>query len=256
MHLDQRSPDILWLVRHGESAGNVAREAAEADGRTSVGTTVRDIDIPLSARGEAQASALGAWFGRMAPDLRPNVVLTSPYLRAMRTAELLVEHAKLDAHNTEVVIDERLREREFGILDGLTRVGVLQKYPEQYELKQEIGKFYHRPPGGESWCDVLLRLRSVVDSLSREYRRMRVLLVGHAVVVMCFRYLLDQMSESDILAIDKADDVANCSLTTYCYDPTRGPSGRLVLHEFNVTKPLEDASVPVTVLKDGPGPSK
>ena len=57
-------------------------------------------------------------------------------------------------------MDERLREKEFGILDGLTTLGIRNGFPEQADFRKILGKFYHRPPGGESWCDVILRLRS------------------------------------------------------------------------------------------------
>ena len=75
-------------------------------------------------------------------------------------------------------------------------------------------------------CDVILRLRSVIDTLTREYCRERVLLVCHTVVVLCFRYLLERLSEEQILAIDRAEDVANCSITSYRLDPVAGRHGK------------------------------
>jgi hypothetical protein len=70
-----------------------------------------------------------------------------------------------------------------------------------------VGKFYFRPPGGESWCDVILRLRSFLDMLTREYRGDRVLVVAHQVIVNCLRYLLERLDEERILAIDRLGDV-------------------------------------------------
>lgn len=84
--------------------------------------------------------------------------------------------------------DERLREKEFGILDRLTPLGLHDKYPELAEQRAHVGKFYFRPPGGESWCDVILRLRSMIDTITREYRSERVLIVGHQIIVNCLRY--------------------------------------------------------------------
>ncbi len=52
-------PERLWVVRHAESTGNAARIAAHANGAHAIGVTARDPDIPLSARGIAQAGALG-----------------------------------------------------------------------------------------------------------------------------------------------------------------------------------------------------
>ena len=81
-----------------------------------------------------------------------------------------------------------------------------------------MGKFYHRPPGGESWCDVILRLRSALDTISLHHSGCRVLIVGHQVVVLCLRYLLENMTEQKILEIDAEGDVANCSVTEYGLD--------------------------------------
>ena len=88
------------------------------------------------------------------------MVLASTYLRAQQTATAIVEAGGLRGAISRSVVDERLREREFGILDRLTRAGIESRYPEQAEARRRLGKFYHRPPGGESWCDVILRLRS------------------------------------------------------------------------------------------------
>ena len=56
-----RGPRSLLVVRHGESAGNVARDAAEADGLATIDIVERDMDVPLSPLGERQAAALGEW---------------------------------------------------------------------------------------------------------------------------------------------------------------------------------------------------
>ena len=165
---DQVWPDYLWIVRHGESAGNVARDAAEAAGHPMIDIAERDMDVPLSPRGVEQATALGQWFASRPPSEQPNVVLCSPYIRAQQTALRVVESAGFDRSRMEIACDERLREREFGILDRLTRAGIMQRFPDQAEFYRALGKFYHRPPGGESWCDVILRLRRFMDRGSRD----------------------------------------------------------------------------------------
>lgn len=250
MNETQKWPDRLWIVRHGESAGNVARNAAEAAGRPVIDIAVRDADVPLSALGERQARALGEWLGRLPPGEAPTVVRASPYVRARQTASIALEAAGLFRDEETLTVDERLREREFGILDRLTHAGIVEKYPEQAELRRLLGKFYHRPPGGESWCDVILRLRSLVDTLTRDYRGERVLLVCHSVVILCFRYLLERMTEEQILEVDRGNEVANCSVTSYAFDPERGRRGKLVLREFNFSAPLEDAGEEVTTEPD------
>ena len=247
---DQKWPDVLWIVRHGESAGNVARDAAVAARRPMIDIATRDVDVPLSPLGERQAHALGRWFKQMPYEERPCVILTSPYLRACTPAGFIHEEMDVDPKDVSFIVDERLREKEFGILDRLTSFGIAAQQPEQAEFRRLLGKFYHRPPGGESWCDVILRLRSVIDTVTRDYRRDRVLIVCHSVVVLCFRYLLERMTEEEILAIDRTNEVANCSVTSYAFDPNLGKRGRLALRQFNFVAPLEEAGEPVTREQD------
>lgn len=241
-------PELLYIVRHGESAGNVARELANSAGEHLIDIGTRDVDVPLSRLGEEQSRALGRWVNALPEDRRPDVVITSPYLRARETARILAAEAGLDAES--FVVDERFREREFGLLDRLTTVGIRARHPDQAEFRKILGKFYHRPPGGESWCDVILRLRSALEMVSREYCGCRVLIVCHSVVVLCLRYLLEHMTEEEILAIDRDHEVANCSVTSYLHDPTRKPRGQLVLETFNFVAPLEAAGAPVTSSPD------
>ncbi len=215
---EQKWPDMLWIVRHGESAGNVARVAAIEAELHLIDIATRDCDVPLSELGQRQSLVLGEWFSQLPENERPQVILCSPYIRAQQTAQLILEGANLDPDDLTMVIDERLREKEFGILDRLTSFGIAEQHPDQAEFRRLLGKFYHRPPGGESWCDVILRLRSVIDTISREYSGERVMIVCHSVVVLCLRYLLEHMTEEQILEIDRTDEVANCAVTKYQFE--------------------------------------
>ena len=251
--MTQRWPDTLWLVRHGESAGNIARDAAYAAGVSVIDIAERDVDVPLSPAGEKQADALGRWYAGMAPSERPSVVLVSPYLRARHTAALIQAAGGVEP-SAPILVDERLREKEFGILDRLTKTGIEQRFPEQAAARARMGKFYFRPPGGESWCDVILRLRSVLDTISLHHRQpgTRVLLVAHQVIVLCMRYLLEGLDEEQILAIDRRGDVANCGVTTYELNHALEAAGALELRAYNFVAPLEDAGAPVTTKRDLP----
>jgi 2,3-bisphosphoglycerate-dependent phosphoglycerate mutase len=190
MTLASRWPERLWIVRHGESAGNVARDAANAAGLVRIDIADRDVDVPLSKLGEEQSCALGHWFAGLPEAERPEVVLTSPYVRARATADIMRDCGGFSPEAHRPTPDERLREKEFGILDRLTTPGIVAQFPDQAEFRRLLGKFYHRPPGGESWCDVILRLRSALDTLSLHHAGRRVLIVSHQVVVLCLRYLL------------------------------------------------------------------
>lgn len=247
--MQQTWPDRLWIIRHGQSAGNVARDAAHMAGIDRIGISGRDVDVPLSALGEQQSTALGHWFSQNSEDERPDIVICSPYRRALQTARLFRDAGGADRGEV-ICIDERLREKEFGILDGLTTVGITKTFPDQADFRKMLGKFYHRPPGGESWCDVILRLRSLLDTISLHYAERRVMIFAHQVVVLCLRYIIENLDEAGILAIDRQADVANCSVTEYCFDPNMGKRGNLALVRYNATAPMEQEQAPVTRARD------
>ncbi|MBO9560260.1 MAG: histidine phosphatase family protein [Caulobacter sp.] len=226
----------------------MARDAADAAGLGRIDIADRDMDVPLSDLGHEQARALGRWFANLPGDERPKTLMASPYLRAVQTSQDIRAEGGLSAER--FCIDERLREKEFGVLDRLTRVGIEAQFPDQAEARRLLGKFYHRPPGGESWCDVILRLRSLLDTISLHHGGDRVLIVAHQVVVLCLRYLLESLTEAEILAIDKQADIANCGVTEYRFDPSCGPDGGLKLTRYNFTAPLERQAAPVTAAPD------
>jgi broad specificity phosphatase PhoE len=236
-------PASLWLLRHGQSLGNVAHESKSA-GTLVLDIAQRDMDVPLSEYGRRQARAFGEWMAQQPAEELPEVVLASPYVRARQTAETALAAAGME--ELKVHLDERLRERELGILDLLTREGVRAKYPEEAQRRERLGKFYHRPPGGESWVDVGLRLRSLRDSISIEHDGRRVLIVTHEVVIVMMRYLLEDLDETTALEMSTAQRLANCSLTSYL----TGPDGRLALDRDAWTAPLEEGDAPVTKAHD------
>jgi len=251
----QKWPDRIFLVRHGQSAGNLARDAAEAAGGHWIDIATRDVDVPLSALGRRQAHALGEWFRAMPQHQRPDAFFASPYVRALETTTIVLDAGGFP-RDSHVVHDERLREKEFGIVDRMTKFGIKATYPRLDEQRSHVGKFYFRPPGGESWCDVILRLRSVIDTLTRDYTGRSVLIVAHQVVVNCFRYLFERMTESQILELDRRADVPNCGVTLYEFDRDQGDRGKLALRFANFAAPLVEAGTPVTVAPDVPAAPK
>lgn len=207
-------PAQLVLVRHGESQGNVANEAALSRGAERLDFDVRDPDVRLSDNGVAQARAVGAWLVDLPDAQRPTVVLSSPYRRALETATEALDTVP-GASRPELIVDERLRERDLGQMDGLTGVGIRAEYPEESARRKKLGKFYYRPPGGESWTDVALRVRSALNDIRSEYDGERVWVFSHQAVIMSFRYVVEHLDEESVLRADRDTPLGNCSLTTY-----------------------------------------
>lgn|SRR5208337_2079352 len=236
----EKWPSELLLIRHGQSEANVRKDAAKAQGQEpSWAGITRDQDSPLTSLGYAQAYALGFHLGARYPG--PNelidYIITSPYVRAKQTMDGILRGMS-DAYPNMLlpqrVVEERIREIEFGIMDGIDRKRFRELFPSEADRRERDGKYYYRPPGGENRPDVRLRVHSVLDTLNRDYVGKRVLIVCHSVVVLAFRSLLERWEESEYLQVDKEDDVVNCGLTVYRREDGR----RLKLQEYNFVSPV------------------
>lgn len=232
----QRGPDQLVLVRHAESVGNVADADARANGAERLDLDTRDADVELSPAGRDQADAVGRWMAALPEDERPTIVLSSPYRRAAQTAERVVAATGLD-----LVLDERLRERDLGVFDGLTGHGIRSEYPDESERRKKLGKFYYQPPQGESWADVALRVRSLLADLRHGFEGARVWAFSHQAVIMTFRYVLEGLTEDELLRVDSDARPANVSMTSY----RRGRDG-LELEAFADTTVVDKGMAEVT----------
>jgi probable phosphoglycerate mutase len=230
----------LILVRHGESEGNVAAAQADAAGAEVIQIGLRDADVPLSGLGFEQATALGTGLQHLGPKHTPTAVWCSPYLRAQQTAQTSLNVAGLQL---PFVTDERLRDRELGVLDLLTTGGVFARFPYEADRRRWVGKFYHRPAGGESWADVIHRVRTVLHDMDLEEPEGRVLVVCHDALVLAFRYVCERMSEQQVLAVGTSTPVRNVSITRL----VRQPHGRRwQLVTFNDVRHLVVEETPVT----------
>lgn len=220
-------PREFVLVRHAESRGNVANQAAHDRAANQLDLEVRDADMPLSPLGVRQARALGEHLHGLPAEQRPSRVFSSPYVRALDTAE-----AAAAGTDVPVEVDERLRERELGLLDGVTASGIRHLHPDEAARREWLGRFYYRPPSGESWCDVLQRVRQFLIQLSMaQLEGERVWVFSHQTVILSFRVAFEGLSEKEVLDIDASTQLANCSMTRY----TCGPSGGWSLEAFGDT---------------------
>jgi broad specificity phosphatase PhoE len=228
----------LYWVRHAESTANLADIAAHESNAGRIELTHRDPDVPLSDAGREQAQALGSAWRDLPPSERPTVVISSPYERALQTAQCALAAAEW---KLPLVRDERVRERELGLLDGFTHTGIEEEFPQEAERRNWLGKFYYRPPGGENWADVAGRVRSLLAEIAASDDNERVLLVTHQAVILLARYVLEDMTEQEVLDVDRTERLANTAVTRYEAD---GGSWRLVA--YNDAGHLDDRAVPET----------
>ena len=141
----------LWFIRHGETDWNLERRI---QGQT---------DIPLNQTGHAQASAIAQAMAGLHDSLDGFDLQVSPLQRPRQTMQYIVDGFGLDW--TSITIDERLKELNFGELEGSTwpelnaRGLDPEKDPEAYHA--------FKPEGGESYADATGRVRDWLGSLTR-----------------------------------------------------------------------------------------
>jgi broad specificity phosphatase PhoE len=217
----------LILVRHGQSLSNVAFPAADAEGLLEAEVSGRDAEVPLTELGEKQAAAVGAWLAGLPAEQVPQVVITSPYLRARVTWQLAAEASGLDLPAPST--DDRLVDRLLGDLEMLTRAAVSQRFPDEAGRRSEVGEYRYTPPGGESFADIEVRLGAFMDDLNRNHAGERVIVVAHDAVVLMMRAVIERLGWDQVVAMERAEgNVRNASISQFLER-----DGRLRLARYN-----------------------
>ena len=204
----------LLLVRHGQSLANVAFPAADAQGLLEAEVSGRDAEVPLTERGQAQARALGEWLGALPEDERPQVVITSPYLRARETWRIAAEASGVEQPAPST--DDRLVDRLMGDLEMHTRAAVTRRFPDEAKRRAEAGEYRYCPPGGESFADIEVRLGAFLDDLHRDHAGERVIVVAHDAVVLMMRAVIERLEWEQVVEAERAaGNVRNASLSRF-----------------------------------------
>jgi len=210
-------PALLVVVRHGESVRNTFDVHDGIEKMPREIATTPDHLIPLTEQGERQARNTGIGlreeFGGF------DIVFHSPWLRTTQTAKLIAEALP---PNTPLRRNLFLTEQHFGQLDPALWPHRLDRYEAAYqlfELQREImGRFYCRPPDGESWADVCIRTHQFLGILFRpDYAGKRVLLVTHGVTQQSFRYHLEYPTEEELVEEYQRDRNRNCGVGAYTH---------------------------------------
>ncbi|WP_210527762.1 histidine phosphatase family protein [Rubellimicrobium arenae] len=139
-------PELL-LLRHGETEWNLQGRFQGA------------LDSTLTARGRAQAEAMGGVLRSLGAGPLTHAALTSPQGRARETARITLEPLGLVARD-----DPRLVEIGMGLWTGLCRQDIEDRWPGP--AAEPLFDFYARCPGGETLAEVGHRARAVLAELS------------------------------------------------------------------------------------------
>jgi broad specificity phosphatase PhoE len=210
-----RGPKNIVLVRHGQSEANVEQKKIKSGETIEVPQWYKDTPdykFRLSKKGVLQAESAGVW---IAENILPfcgdfDKALTTTHVRGMETA------GHLAIGGLKWRIDDRVREREWGIYGQLSNEERERRYPEHVKLKKS-DPFFWRADGGESIADVTMRVRQLRDRLEEEMIGGNVIITAHGEYIDATRYVNERMTHEQWLYVeaDEAQKVANCMIVHY-----------------------------------------
>ena len=166
----------LYVVRHGETVWNKLHKVQGV------------ADIPLAENGILLAEKTG----EALKDVSFDLCITSPLIRARKTAELILEK---QSEKVSVIEDARIQEINFGVLEGVVCMNDAREY-----LDPQMEKFFtdpwnfDRPKDGESIRDVLARTKEFWEELihNPKLQDKTILIATHG---CCMRALLRNVYE-------------------------------------------------------------
>jgi probable phosphoglycerate mutase len=138
---------LLVLVRHGQSEGNLA------------GALLGRRDAPLTELGRRQARATGQFLRETG--LRPDVICSSPLVRARHTAEIICAELARVGTAPEVVEEPRIVEVDYGELEGIRMEDVDALLRARWRADPGFC-----PPSGEALVEVQERVGAWCDELA------------------------------------------------------------------------------------------
>ena len=156
----------LYLIRHGETEGNNIKRYKGS------------IDVPLSERGMKQMEKVARYLSQNIKLLenhlsRLGAIYCSDLSRAIKSAEIIAEPYSLNP----VIIPE-LRERNFGIWEGMSFDEIKEKYPEEFEA-WAVNPLKFSPMKGESTLEVRERVVKVLDEIINHHNGEHIAIVAH-----------------------------------------------------------------------------
>ncbi|MFA6518078.1 MAG: phosphoglycerate mutase family protein [Candidatus Shapirobacteria bacterium] len=172
----------IFLFRHGQSEFNLSK------------TFTGWLDAKLTPLGIDQAKALGL----MLKDKKINLAITSRLSRAQDTLkEVLVYHPECQ----QIIIDDRIIERSYGDLAGQTHADTIAKYGQEQFDKWHRG-WNDKPPGGESFADVEIRVQNFIDDLKSRISNLgtNVAISAHGNSIRLFRKIMESATVDETCA--------------------------------------------------------
>lgn len=158
----------LYLIRHGETEGSETKRYKGS------------IDVPMSKNGIEQITKTSAFIraevlkhGSSEVTHKLTAVYCSPLNRALKSAEIIAE-----SNGLKPIVIEDLRERSFGIWEGMSFTEIKEKYPQEFEAWAG-NPLRYSPIDGESTLEVRDRAVKAVDNLLSNHNSEHIAIVAH-----------------------------------------------------------------------------
>jgi glucosyl-3-phosphoglycerate phosphatase len=184
-----------FIARHGETVFNAARRM-QGDA----------VDTPLTQRGFAQAQTMGADLAAFLGTRQALTLWSSPSGRALQTLSIIAEHIDHDWHQTQR--DPRLHEINVGQWEGRSYAEIIAEQGDI--LDRNAGLFTVRPPGGEWYDEIAVRLHSWIAEAG-QHRGDR-LIIMHGISSRILRGILLGLPTDPVWCAPVAPSVAQGTL--------------------------------------------
>ncbi|MFA5021235.1 MAG: histidine phosphatase family protein, partial [Patescibacteria group bacterium] len=130
--------------------------------------------------------------------------------------------------------EERIREQSHGLAGLYNDWRVFfALYPEQKKLYDSEGSYWYQWPQGERVPDVRLRIRSWMNTLTRDFANKRVMAISHHLTKLALRANLERWSAEEFQRVDRDEKPINCGVTKYRGLPNLGHNGHFALEYYN-----------------------
>ena len=192
---------LLSTVRHGLTELNRDRRVGGL------------MDVPLIEEGRKQAQEASRAFKGTPFD----VVVSSPLVRALETAEIVA-----GVQREDIVVEEGCIERSFGEMEGLPATEIRERLPEVRYKRVGYVDYSLNPPSGESFEQMHERARGFLNLLLEKYRGKRVVIFAHENFLQQLHGVIRGLGPMESLE----QGILNCELNQFLLDDW----GSLVSH--------------------------
>lgn len=176
----------LYFIRHGETDWNAERRYQG------------QMDIPLNETGRRQAERNGLALRAHLPRIAEADYVSSPLGRALETMEIVRQTLGLDARSYRV--DAQLKELSYGSWEGQLQDDLPRLDPEGL-IQRGRDPFRWRPPGGESYADLLARTVAWLSAIEKD-----TVIAAHGGISRCVRAHLLELDPETIPDLSSPQD--------------------------------------------------